>query len=251
MLQGASEVQPHHSHPARGRGVPQAERSRNGRQKQRRSPTRVVLVESHPIFRDGLIQCLHAAPDFRVVGHLDSGHVDVAALGALSPGLVLMNVELPGQSGIDAARDIREALPRLRVVMLTSFADRELVFGALDAGAVGYLLKNTPPWELIETLRQIVRGEPMLTHGSAAGLLQELQRRQSAIPPVRLPPLTRREQDVLRLLASGKTNRQIAHQLDLSGETIKSHLASIFRKLGVSDRTGAAIRAVKAQLVDP
>jgi len=187
-------------------------------------------VESHPIFRDGLIQCLHAAPDFRVVGHLDSGHVDVAALRAMSSGLVLMNVELPGQSGIDAARDIRTALPRRRVVMLTSFADREL---------------------LIETLRQIVRGEPMLTHGSAAGLLQELQRQQSAIPPVRVPRLTRREQDVLRLLATGKTNRQIAHRLDLSGETIKSHLASIFRKLGVSDRTGAAIRAVKAQLVDP
>jgi DNA-binding NarL/FixJ family response regulator len=197
VLQGASAVQPYHAHPARGRGVPQAERARYGRQKQHRGPTRAVLVESHPIFRDGLIQCLHAAPDFRVVGHLDSGHVDVAALRALSPG------------------------------------------------------ENTPPWELIETLRQIVRGEPMLTHGSAAGLLQELQRRQAAIPPVRLPPLTRREQDVLRLLATGKTNRQIAHQLELSGETIKSHLASIFRKLGVSDRTSAAIRAVKAQLVDP
>ena len=98
MLQGSSDVQPHRTHPARGRGALQAERSGNGRQKQHRSPTRVVLVESHPIFRDGLIQCLHAAPDFRVVGHLDSGHVDVAALRALSPGLVLMNVELDRKS---------------------------------------------------------------------------------------------------------------------------------------------------------
>jgi DNA-binding NarL/FixJ family response regulator len=168
-------------------------------------------------------------PDFRVVGHLESGHVDVAALRALSPGLVLMNVELPGQSGIDATRDIRAALPRLRVVMLTSFADRELVFGALEAGAVGYLLKDTPAHELIETLRQVVKGEHVLTHGSAASLIRELQRRQSAIPPFRLPPLTRREEDVLRLLATGRTNRQIAHLLDLSGETIKSHLGSIFR----------------------
>ena len=135
--------------------------------------------------------------------------------------------------------------------MLTSFADRELVFGALDAGAVGYLLKDTPPRELIETLRQIVLGEHMLTHGSAASLVRELQRRQSAVPPFRLPPLTRREEDVLRLLATGRTNRQIANLLDLSGETIKSHLASIFRKLGVSDRTHAAIRAVKARLVEP
>jgi len=231
--------------------APQPARARNGKQKGRRGPTRVVLVESHPIFRDGLIQCLHAAPDFRVVGHFENGHVDVAALRALSPGLVLMNVELRGQSGIDAARDIRGALPRLRVVMLTSFADRELVFGALDAGAVAYLLKDTPPGELIETLRQVVRGEHMLTPGSAASLLEELQRRQSAVPPVRLPPLTRREEDVLRLLVTGRTNRQIASRLDLSGETIKSHLASIFRKLGVSDRTRAAIRAVKARLVEP
>jgi DNA-binding NarL/FixJ family response regulator len=135
--------------------------------------------------------------------------------------------------------------------MLTAFADRELVFGAMDAGAVGYLLKDTPPRELIETLRHIVRGERMLTQTSVATLLHELQRRQSAIPPIRLPPLTRREADVLRLLATGKTNRQIAVGLSLSGETIKSHLASIFRKLDVSDRTLAAIRAVKARLVYP
>ncbi len=213
--------------------------------------TRVVVVEDHPIFRDGLIQCLDAEPDFRVVGHWATGRVETTALERLAPDLVLMDVELPEQSGIEATRALRAALPELRVVMLTAFADAELLFDAMQAGAVGYLLKHTPPPELVGTLRRIVQGEHVLTPNLASRALREFQARQSFGPRVKLPQISPREEEVLRLLATGETNRQIAKRLFVSEETVKSHVASIFRKLEVSDRTRAAILAVKAGLVEP
>ena len=213
--------------------------------------TRIVVVEDHPIFRDGLIQCLDAEPDFRVVGQWDSGAIDAGALGTMAPHLVLMDVELPEQSGIEATRALRAALPELRVVMLTAFADPELLFDAMQAGAVGYLLKHTPPSELVATLRRIVQGEHVLTPNLASRVLREFQSRGAFGPRVKLPQLTPREEEVLRLLATGETNRQIAKRLFVSEETIKTHVASIFRKLEVSDRTRAAILAVKAGLVEP
>ncbi len=213
------------------------------------SAIRVVVVEDHPIFRDGLIQCLDAEPGFRVVGHWASGSIDPKTLARLDPELVLMDVELPGQNGIDATRSVRTALPALKVVMLTAFADAELLFDAMQAGAVGYLLKHTPPVELVATLRRIVQGEHVLTPNLASRFLREFQARQSH-PRVKLPELSPREDEVLRLLATGETNRQIAKRLFVAEETIKSHVASIFRKLEVSDRTRAAVLAVKAGLVE-
>jgi DNA-binding NarL/FixJ family response regulator len=214
------------------------------------SPIRTVVVEDHPIFRNGLIQCLDAEPDFRVVGQWDTGLVDTSALAHLSPELILMDIELPGKSGIDATRAVRAALPEPRVVMLTAFADAELLFDAMQAGAAGYLLKHTPPPELVATLRRIVEGEHVLTPNLASRFLREFQARQSFGRRVTLPELSPREEEVLRLLATGETNRQIAKRLFVSDETIKSHVASIFRKLEVSDRTRAAILAVKAGLVE-
>lgn len=210
---------------------------------------RIVVVEDHPIFRDGLIQCLDAEPDFQVVGHWATGAIDDKALARLAPELVLMDIELPGQSGIDATRSVRAALPALKVVMLTAFADAELLFDAMQAGAVGYLLKHTPPVELVATLRRIVQGEHVLTPNLASRFLREFQARQAS-PRVKLPELSPREDEVLRLLATGETNRQIAKRLFVAEETVKSHVASIFRKLEVSDRTRAAVLAVKAGLVE-
>src|SRR5262245_51270433 len=212
---------------------------------------RIVVVEDHPIFRDGLVQCLDGEPDFRVVGHWDTGAIDTGVLADLAPDLVLMDIELPGQNGIDATRAVRTTLPELRVVMLTAFADAELLFDAMQAGAVGYLLKHTPPLELVSTLRRIVQGEHVLTPNLASRFLREFQARQSVAPRVKLPQLSPREEEVLRLLATGETNRQIAKRLFVAEETIKSHVASIFRKLEVSDRTRAAILPAQPGLVEP
>lgn len=215
-----------------------------------RAAFRVVVVEDHPIFRDGLVQCLDAEGDFRVVGHWADGLVEPKQLARLAPDLVLMDVELPGRSGIEATRALRAALPALKVVMLTAFADAELLFDAMQAGAAGYLLKHTPPTELVATLRRIVQGEHVLTPSLASRFLREFQARQSSAPRLKLPEISPREEEVLRLLATGETNRQIAKRLFVSEETIKSHVASIFRKLEVSDRTRAAVLAVRAGLVE-
>lgn len=212
---------------------------------------RVVVVEDHPIFLDGLLRCLDAEPDLHVVGRFTSGAIDPAALARLAPDLVLMDVELPDASGIEATRRLRATLPDLRVVMLTAFADTDLVLSAIRAGAAGYLLKHTPPAELVATLRRIAAGERDLSPNLAARFLREFGARSSAERDVRLAQLSPREEEVLRLLATGETNRQIGKRLFVSEETVKSHVTAILRKLEVPDRTRAAVLAVKAGLVDP
>jgi DNA-binding NarL/FixJ family response regulator len=216
-----------------------------------RRPCRIVVVEDHPIFRDGVIQCLDAEPDFRVVGSWTTGAIDPEALGALAPDVVLMDVELPVLGGIDATRLIRTALPAVRVVMLTAFVDPDLLFQAMQAGAVGYLLKHTPAAELVAQLRRIADGEHCLTPDLAARMLREFHGRRDVEAHPGLATLSPREEEVLRLLATGETNRQIARRLSISDETVKSHVGAIFRKLEVSDRTRAAVLAVRAGLVHP
>lgn len=211
---------------------------------------RLVVIEDHPIFREGLIQCLDAEPDLRVVGEWTTAEVDLEALAAGAPNLVLMDIELPGGSGIDLTARVRAALPDVKVVMLTAFAEAELLFAAMQAGAVGYLLKHTGPRELVATLRRVLQGDHVLTPDMAARFLREFQTRPTPRRPAPLAQLSAREEEVLKLLATGETNRQIARRLFVSEETVKSHVAAILRKLAVPDRTRAAVLAVKAGLVD-
>jgi DNA-binding NarL/FixJ family response regulator len=211
---------------------------------------RLVVIEDHPIFREGLIRCLDAEPDLRVVGEWTTADVDLDALAAGAPDLVLMDVELPGGSGIDLTARVRAAIPELKVVMLTAFADADLLFAAMQAGAVGYLLKHTAPRDLVATLRRVLQGDHVLTPDMAARFLREFNTRPTPRRPTALAQLSTREEEVLKLLATGETNRQIARRLFVSEETVKSHVAAILRKLAVPDRTRAAVLAVKAGLVD-
>ena len=212
---------------------------------------RVVLVEDHPIFRSGLRQCLDAEPDFVVVGEWVDGTVDLHRLAAQAPDMVLMDIELPAESGIEITRRIHEALPGLPVVILTAYADPDLLFAAMQSGAVGYVLKHTPALDLLAVLRRVADGEHVLSPELASRFLREFRERQRRPRTGALAQLSAREEEVLKLLATGETNREIAGRLFVSEETVKKHVAAIFRKLDVSDRTRAALLAVRAGLVDP
>jgi RNA polymerase sigma factor (sigma-70 family) len=211
---------------------------------------KVLIVDDHPIFRDGLRQCLEARRGLRVLGTASSGDEMWRALRAHGrPQIVLMDVELPGESGIELTRALHERHPEVRVVMLTAFSDSERVFAALKAGAVGYLLKNVPPDEICATVERAAAGEPMLSGEIAGRVLREFEReRQEERFREQLSALTAREEETLKLLATGESNREIGKRLFISEQTVKNHVASIFRKLQVNDRTKAALLAVRLGL---
>jgi NarL family two-component system response regulator LiaR len=215
-----------------------------------REPYKVLIVDDHPVFRDGLRRCLEARKGLRLVAAVGSGEEMWRALRAHGrPHVVLMDVEMPGESGIELARALHEKHPEVRVVMLTAFSDSERVFAALKAGAVGYLLKNVSPAEIAATVEQAAAGEPMLSGEIAGRVLREFEReRAEEHGREQLATLTAREEEILRLLATGESNREIGRRLSISEQTVKNHVASIFRKLQVNDRTKAALLAVRLGL---
>src|SRR5262245_4859403 len=167
------------------------------------------------------------------------------------PHIVLMDVEMPGEGGVELTKALHEKHPDVRVLMLTAFSDSERVFSALKAGAVGYLLKNVSPDEIRATVERAAAGEPMLSGEIAGRVLREFEReRQEEHYREQLADLTPREEDILKLLATGESNREIGKRLFISEQTVKNHLANIFRKLQVNDRTKAALLAVKFGLAD-
>jgi|SRR3954451_544973 DNA-binding NarL/FixJ family response regulator len=196
---------------------------------------RVLLADDHPMVRAGLQQLLGAEEDIVVVGAARDGDEAVSLAVAAGADVVLMDLSMPVLDGVEATRRLQAEAPDVQVVVLTSFADRDRILAALDAGATGYLLKDSEPYELLAGVRAAHRGESPLAPRAASAVLTRL--------PNARPDLTEREQDVLRLLGSGLSNRRIADDLGISEQTVKTHLTHIFARLGVTDRTNAALWA--------
>ena len=205
----------------------------------------VLIVDDHPFVRHGLRTCLETLEDVDVAGEAASGAEAVALVERLLPDVVLMDLVMPELDGIGAIRRIRQVAPATKVIALTSFDDDEKVFAAIKAGAAGYLLKDVRPAELAEALRRASRGEALLAPSVAARLMQEVSGERSAPAG-----LTERELEVLRLIARGMSNKQIARELVLSEKTVKTHVSNILAKLHVADRTQAALYAVREGLAD-
>ena len=213
------------------------------------APTKIsiALVDDHPIFLSGLQQLFRKQADFELVGAAENISDLKQLLEKNSPDVILMDFELPEGDGISATAFVRQESPETKVVMLTGYDNPDLIFRALKVGAVGYLLKNTRSKEILETLRKVADGEVFLNPDLASKFLREFQRDQEVEELRRLvQTLTNREEEVLRLVATGASNKEISGQLFISELTVKMHLASIFRKLQVNDRTKAAILALKA-----
>ena len=196
----------------------------------------VLLAEDHPVVRNGLVELLGSEPDIEIVAAVGDGAAAVAALGDHDPDIVLLDLTMPEMDGIEATRIVLEHRPDTRVVILTASADREQMLRAVDAGALGYLLKDASPTELIEGIRAASRGESPLDPKVARELLAD--RRET-----RAPQLTDREREVLALVGEGLPNKLIARRLEISEKTVKAHLTRVFTAIGVTDRTQAALWA--------
>ena len=212
---------------------------------------RLLLVDDQALFREGLRTLLSLHEDLQVVGEAGNGLEALAAADALHPDVVLMDLRMPVLDGVAATRRLLAANPASRVIVVTTFDDDELVFDGLRAGAVGYLLKDVSSDKLVEAIRAAARGESFLQPSIAAKVLAEFNRleRSAAPPPPLAEPLSERELEILRLLAAGDSNKEIAAALFIAEGTVKNHVTNILGKLDARDRTQAALRARELGLI--
>lgn len=211
-----------------------------------KTPIRMLLVDDHAIVRKGIRALLAEIGDIEIVAEAGDGREAVAQVQATKPDVILMDLVMPVMDGIEAIQRIIVAQPAARILVLTSFAADDKVFPAIKAGALGYLLKDSEPADLVEAIRQVYRGQLSLDPTIARKVLQEIRH-----PPERPPtpdPLTEREMEVLRLVAKGMTNPEIAGQLTVTEATVRSHVSHILDKLHLANRVQAALYALQEGL---
>lgn len=206
---------------------------------------RVLLVDDHNVVRSGLGAFLHAFDDLELVGEASSGREAIRKVESLEPDVILMDLKMPEMDGAETTERIKEKFPEIEVIALTSFKEKDLVKRALEAGAIGYLLKNVSADELADAIQKAYRGEPTLAPEAAQALIESTR-----TPKTQIEELTPRETEVLQLLGEGLTNPKIGEKLVISNSTVKFHVSSILGKLNVSSRTEAVAYALKHNLIE-
>jgi NarL family two-component system response regulator LiaR len=212
------------------------------------APIRILIVDDHVVVREGIRTLLGSVPDMQVVGEAVDGADAVAQTRALDPDVVLMDLIMPTMNGIEAIAKITRENPDVRILVLTSFSEEDMVFPAIEAGALGYLLKDSSPAQLIQAIQDVHGGQASLHPSIALKLIKELKR-PTTLPPAE-QPLTGRELAVLKLVAQGLTNPEIADRLVISEWTVRTHIRNILGKLHLANRTQAALYALREGLVD-
>jgi len=229
---------PYHDHHGAGSQVrPQSDPA---------TPIRLLIADDHPIVREGLAAVLMTQPDLELAGAAIDGRQAVAMAAALQPDVILLDLVMPPLDGVQAIREILKANPHARILVLTSFADDDLVFAAIKTGALGYLLKDTPPDRLFQAIRDVAHRRPVLHPTIALKVMRELQHPPDL--PLTPDPLTAREVDTLRLIARGLSNQEIAAALSIHERTVANYVSSILTKLHLANRTQAALYALREGL---
>lgn len=209
---------------------------------------RIFHADDHALVREGVRALLVTEPDMALVGEADNGETAVSEIIRLQPDVILLDLQMPGKTGLEVIPEIKTAVPSARILVVTSFADNENVFPAIKAGALGYLLKDSSPHDLLHAIRDVYAGQSSLHPIIAHKLIQELNK-PSSLPPTE-EPLTERELEILKYIAQGKSNQEIADVLVVSERTIRTHVSHILSKLHLANRTQAALYALREGYAD-
>ena len=210
--------------------------------------TRLLIADDHRLFREGLKVLLSSLPDMEVVAEASTGEEVIAKAAETTPDVILMDIQMPVVNGIEATRQILSKLPHIGILMLTMFDDDESVFMAMRAGARGYIVKGADQAELTRAVQAVATGEALFSPSIATRLINFFKTPHTTLPVNAFPELTERELEVLKLIATGMNNNEIARRLELSGKTVRNYISNIFSKLQVADRAQAIVKAREAGL---